>query len=110
MKNKDNRLDALKYRLKEKKAAGEAEVIWHLRDEQKEYLEKIGYQVIPWLYIIKTKTIPNVKKSGSKLLKDVHFAKQRGCTELYKKLSNNDRELLTEFGVHYSEFKYKIIL
>lgn len=110
MKGKQHMLSTMKHRLNEKRRSGENEVIWQLSHVQKEYLENLGYKIIPWLYRINTRQFANISLIRNKLIRDVHYARKRGCFEIYKNLSEQDRETLREINVKYTIQKYKIIL
>lgn len=111
MKNDQNRLSQLKYQLKTQQAEGKKEVIRKLNNEEREFVEEtLGYEVIPWLYEITTKTFVNVKALNSSLLKDIHYANKKGRKKIYLRLKRQDIRILEDNGVHYCRFKDKIIL
>ena len=102
------KLSALKHQLEEKRRQGVEWVFKSLNDTQKRYLGNFKYQMVPWLYWIKTKEVINVSKVTSKLIKEVHAARKRGQKDLYKKLTPKDLKTLDEYGIEYSVCKYKI--
>lgn len=110
MTNKEKRLSALKYKLRQKKENCEKEVIWKLSNEQKEYVEQLGYTVIPWIYEITTKSIIGIRGVTEPMIRDVHYAGKRGQKKLYRKLKKKELKTLEEYGVRCYPFKYKIIL
>lgn len=110
MKNGQNRLAGLKYHLRSKKAEGKKEIIQKLSGEQLIYIEKLGYQTIPWLYEITTKRFINVKNADSALLKDIHYANKNGKRKIYRTLKRQEIKVLDDRGIYYRPYKFKIIL
>lgn len=110
MTNSENLLANLKHQLRQKRENQEKEVVWKLNDEQKEYVEQLGYGVIPWIYEINTKPIPGVKYARAKIIRDVHYANQRKRKKLYRTLKPKEVKALQEHEVRYHVLKYKIIL
>jgi len=98
----------LKYQLLDRQRRGVKEVIWKLEPAQVEFIEhKFGFQVIPYLYEIKTRTFYNVKVLDN-LLKNIHYSCKRGKKVVVFKLSSKQKKMLNEFDVKYVPYKYKI--
>lgn len=98
----------LKYQLLDKKRRGVKEVIWKLAPGQVKFVEeKLGFEVVPYLYEIKTKTFYNVKELD-RLLKDIHYSWKRGKKVIVIKLNFKQKKILDEYGVKYVPYKYKI--
>lgn len=110
MTNKQHRLSGLKYQLSQSKGDGKNEVIKKLSTEQLEYVENLGYDTIPWLYEIYTKTFYRIKDVDSSLIKDIHYACKKGRKKLYRKLKLQEIKELEKYNVSYRGYKYKIIL
>ena len=101
---------SLKYELLDRQRRGVKEVIWKLEPAQVEFIEEnFGFQVIPYLYKIETRTFYNVK-SVDNLLKNIHYAYKRGKKVMFSKLKPKQRKLLDDFEVKYRPYKYKIIM
>ena len=110
MKNSQMKLATLKYQLREYKNAGKKEVIRKLTDEQREYVETLGYATIPFLYEIVTKNFTNIKKVNGSIAKDIHYSNRKGRSKIYRKLKRQDLKILEENGIFYRSYKYRIIL
>lgn len=108
MKDKNHKLSLMKHRLREKEKQGVEEVKWKLDEEQREYLTRAGYSSEPYLFRITTRTIADVSKSGSKLLKEIDHAKKNSKRELYKPLNVQQQELLKKYHVHYVPYKFRL--
>lgn len=100
----------LKYQLLDKQRRGVREVIWKLEPAQVEFIEqKFGFEVIPYLYEIKTRSFYNVKNVDN-LLKDIHYLHKKGKKIMVFKLNSKQRKLLDQFEVKYRPYKYRIII
>lgn len=100
----------LKYQLLDRQRKGVKEIIWKLKPEQVEFIEqKFAFEVIPYLYEIRTRTFYNVKTLDN-LLKDIHYSCKRGKKVIVLKLSSKQRKILDEFGVKYIPYKYRIVM
>ncbi len=108
MKNNAYRNSKLKKQLEARRIRGCKEVIWSLRDEQKNFVEQF-YPVEKWLYKIKTRYFHNVKDLNP-LLKTLHYEKKRGKEFIVCKLKHNELKLLDSHGIKYYPIKYKIHL
>jgi len=107
MKNDQYRLSKLKYQLEEMKRNNCESVVKKLSPLQKEYVENLGYAVIPWIYEIDTQRIINYSYVCG-LLKEIHRASCRGQRKLYKKVNNNQIKILNRAGIQFRVLNYKI--
>lgn len=110
MTNKENRLEKLKYELRQKKANGVERVIWKLDEEQSEYVERLGYEKRPYMYEVTTKVIPDMGRGTHPLIRDISIAKKQGRNKLYLKLKTRELQELDERDIKYCPLKYEIIL
>lgn len=110
MKNDQNRLARLKYELRQKKEQGIKKVKKKLDDEQKEYVEQLGYSTIPFNYEVKTKMFHIIKKETSPLIREIHWASKKGRKKIYCRLKRQDLKTLNAYEVQYRVCKYEIIL
>lgn len=110
MKNSEYRLSFLKHQLAEKKQQDKKEVIWKLSPEQVEYVQRLGYRIIPDMYRITTQPIHGIGDVKSKIVKDVHYANIRGQKQIYKKLRIEDVKELERRRISFNVLKYRIIL
>lgn len=108
MKNKEFRNSKLKHQLSEKKKKGIKFVIWRLNPQQVDFVESLGYEVIPHIFKIRKKRFifKDVLKKGT-ILKKVNYSKK---DFIFSTLKKDEKELLDEFDVHYSPYKHKIVL
>jgi len=110
MKDKVYRLAGLKHQLREKRKNDIKKVIWKLNDEQRTYVESLGYEVTPFIYEITTRKIPVIGKGTSAIVKDVHWSFINGKRKIYRKLKVKDIQKLREYGIYYRVSKYEILL
>lgn len=93
-----------------KKHNGVKEVIWSLNsNERRDEVARLGFQMIPWLYEIKTRPLHRIH-GRPKLLKDIHFAYKRGKKYIVRHLDAEQLSLLKQYDFRIRVFKYKIIL
>lgn len=110
MKNKENQLSQMKYKLRELKERKVKIVIWKLTKEEKEYIENLGYEVSPYLYEIRTKTFRNLYEIQDTRIRDIHYSSKQGKKTIVLKLKKKDMKVLEEFNVRFRPVKYKIRL
>ena len=112
MTNKNYQTAKMKAQLLARRSNGEKYVIWSLKLEQIEFIEQtMGMFVEPYIVLIETKAIPEVSKSGKKILKDISSAAQRGKKNITRECHNEAIfKLLEEYGIKYKIIKYKIHL
>ena len=112
MNNKEYRLCQMKWQLKNLKRKGVIKVEWKLNPEQLDFVTNVlNYRTEPYLYEIKTRTISRYTlSSASSILKDVHYNCKSGHSKIVRKINKKDRELLSQYGVKYTPFKYTIYL
>lgn len=109
MKNKNYHQSKLKKQLREKKAQGIKVLVWELSPEKKEDIERLGYRVEPYLYIIRTKKFSNVREKPT-LIKELHYLNKRGKKYDVRPIKRGEAEILDENGICPRPLKYKIYL
>ena len=107
MKNKYHRLSELKHRLREKQERKVKRVIWQLTNEQKAYVENLGYVLNPFIYEIKTRTFSYADCS---IVRDIHWAYKKGRKKIFRKLKRDEVRILDGLDIKYRVFRYEIIL
>lgn len=110
MKNEENQLCQMKYKLRKLKERRVKIVIWKLTREEKEYIENLGYEVTPYLYEIRTKTFRNLYEIKDHRIRDIHYSSKKGKKTIVLKLKNKDMRILEEFDVKFRPVKFKIRL
>lgn len=110
MGNVDKRLQELEYALEGLKKRGIKEKEWRLTKIQREYVESLGYELIPLIYRIRTKTFKDLYSIRSKLIKEIHFANKKRKKTIGRPLNEQEKEVLRQYGVKYDPIKFKIIL
>lgn len=110
MTNKEMRFANIKYQLSKKKDDRKKYVIWKLDDNMLEYIQRLGYQVEPWIYEIKTRKSASIRNAKSSIVKELHYANSRGKRSIYCKLKVGEKHTLDEIGITYRPYKYKIHL
>lgn len=111
MKNKQHDLRALKYQLEKRKDNGQRNVKWKLNRRQFEYItEVLGYEALPYLYIVKTKRFQSRElREKYHILKVLHYAADKR-TYLTMSLTEKNRKILEDHNVLCRVAKYLIIL
>ena len=111
MNNRDYENSKLKHKLLEKKRLGCKSEIWALRPDQVKYVEEVlGFETIPYIFRISTKTMDSEFRNKSAIFKEIHQSKRNGNSRLFKKLNSREQKLLQEHGIFYTPVKYKIII
>lgn len=110
MKNSDYRLAKIKHKLKELKNRRVKSVQWRLTKQQNEYIQGLGYKVIPYLYEVKTRTFINFSNIKNNKLKEIHYSCKKGKKAIVLKLNEGDIKILEEYGISFRPIKFKIIL
>lgn len=110
--NKDNQqFSQIKYKLDKLKRRRVKSVTWKLTNKQREYIEeKLGYEVIPFLYEIKTKTFSDFSSLTNSKLKEIHCSNKRGKKTIVTSLKHKDMQALEENNVKVRPVKFKIVL
>lgn len=109
MKNKEYIQSKTRKKLDILKSNGKKSVVWSLRHDMANFLTNF-YDVTPFLYTIRTKTLPNIRFVHNKLLKDIHYSNKNGKKFLTRKLSQTELDMLRMCGISYRILKYKIVL
>lgn len=109
MKENQRQLSELKNKLRLLKEKGRKSVCWKLNKQQVEYLQQLGYQIIPELYSIRTRKFSDVKNLKS-ILKDIHYSNVKGKREIVRKLKISEENILKQYEVKYRPMKYRIFL
>ena len=110
MKDKAYRFSRTKYKLKELKHNRVKSVVWRLTGQQKEFIEGLGYKVVPCLYEVKTKTFRNIANIKNSKLKELHYSCKRGKQSIVMQLYKEDMRIFEEYGVKFRPIKFKIII
>lgn len=100
----------LKHQLLERKRRGYKELIWKLNPKQRKFIEQtLGFNVEPYLFNVKTRTFSRIRELDP-LLKEIHFKNKRGIKNCVFRLNIKQRELLDEYGIKFTPYKYRIKL
>ena len=110
MTDKQHKLAELKFKLRNARDSGRKVLIWKMSEEQREYVENLGYKVVPYLYEIQTRAISGISHNKLAIISKIHYAYTKGRRNLYKILSKSDIEILKRYGIPYRRFKDKIVL
>lgn len=108
MRDKEYRLSQTKYKLRNLKERKVRFVIWRLTRQQKEYIQGLGYEVIPYLYEVQTKQFRNISSINNSKLKELHYSFKRGKKAIVMKLNKQDMNIFDEYSVKFRPIKYKI--
>lgn len=110
MKKEQHNFSRIKHQLFQLRNTGKKNPVWKLNTEQVAYVEKLGFQVIPRVYKISTKSFVNIKNKNG-LLKEIHYSKVRYHKNvIFKELNPRQIKMLQENEVKYAAYKYEIVL
>ncbi len=109
MKKKMYKDSQLKHQIYQAKNAGKKSVEKKLTEEQVQFLRNLGFEVIPFLYWIETRTWYNVQNMKG-VLKEIHYTRKKGKRTLIRRLNRKELNLLDEHDVSYEVLKYRVIL
>ena len=110
MKKQCYRQSKLKKQLLQERMKGIEVLVWKLNPSKKQDIEQLGYRVEPFLYIVQTKVFYNIKDIHISMLKDLHYMKKNGRNYQVRMLTQDEKNILNEFGIQYYPLKYKIYL
>lgn len=110
MKNKTFKQANLRRQLQQYKNMGKKELVWKLSYEQIQIIKELGYKIEPYLYEITTRPFFGLRNIKSPLIRDIHYKNKQGKRTFIRKLNNNEKQILEDFGVKYRTIKYKIHL
>lgn len=110
MNKDDSRLYKTKNELIQLKERRVKVVTWKLTKKQKEYIENLGYKVIPYLYVVRTKTLKNLYSVNNNMLKEIHYSSKQGKKTIVLMLKKDDMEVLDEYHIKFYPVKFKIHL
>ena len=108
MRDKDYRLSQMKYKLKELERRRVKSVIWRLTRQQREFIEKLGYEVVPYLYEVQVKTMKNLSAIKNPKIKEVHYSCKKGKRAIVMKLNSKDMKDFEEYGIKFRPIKFMI--
>ena len=109
MRNKNYRLVKQLHELQRKQDRGIKSVIWKLSEEQIAFFGKY-YLIEAYSYSIKTKKFARIHETHSSLLKNIHYSNKKGKNTLIRRLSDEQKDLLSSKNVEYHPLEYRIIL
>lgn len=99
----------LKHEVYQAKNAGKKHLTLKISDQQAEFLRRLGFTVVPYLYWIKTRTWGNAMNVRG-VLKELHFLRKEGKRSCVRRLNKKDMTILDEHDVEYEVMKYRIYL
>lgn len=110
MKNDEYRLCKLKYELKILKEKNSKFTIRKLTEEERAYVESLGYKVLPHIYEVRTKRIRSQMALENEKVRKVSEAYEKGIKTISLRISKEARKIFDKYSIKYSPIKYKIIL
>ena len=84
-------------------------VVWNLSSKVRAQVEA-KYFVEDYLYEIRTKQLKNIRTINNKKLKELHFACKQNKRTIVRELNEEDKKILSEYGIRFRPTKYKIYL
>lgn len=111
MIKEDKQLSQMKYELEKLKKRGVKSVERILTTKQRNYVEEVlGYEAIPYLYEIKTKTFQDFSTITNSKLKEIHYSNKQGKKTIVRSLKHKDKQVLEENNIKLRPIKFKIVL
>lgn len=110
MKNDEYRLCKLKYELRRLKKENRKFTIRKLNEEERDYVESLGYKVLPHTYEVCTKRIRSQMALENEKVRKVSEAYEKGIKTISLRISKEARKIFDKYSIKYSPIKYKIIL
>lgn len=99
----------LKHEVYQAKNAGKKHLTLKISEQQAEFLRKLGFNVVAYLYWIETKTWHDSSEVRG-VLKELHFLRKGGKRSCVRRLNKKELKLLDEYDVRYEVMKYRIYL
>lgn len=99
----------LKHEVYQAQNAGKKHLTLKISDQQAEFLRRLGFTVVPYLYWIETRTWSNVSNVRG-VLKELHFRRKDGKRSCVRRLTKKEIAILEENDVRYEVMKYRIYL
>lgn len=99
----------LKHEVYQAKNAGKKHLTLKITEQQAEFLRRLGFKVVDYLYWIETRTWCNANDVRG-VLKELHFLRKGGKRSCIKRLNKKEIALLDEYDVRYEVMKYRIYL
>lgn len=81
-----------------------------LNEEERAYVESLGYKVLPHVYEVRTKRIRSQMASGNEKVRKVNDAYEKGIKIISLKISKETRKIFDKYSIKYRPVKYKVIL
>ena len=99
----------LKHEVYQAKNTGKKHLTLKISDQQAEFLRRLGFTVIPYLYWVETRTWGKVENVRG-VLKELHFLRKGGKRSCVRRLTRKEISVLEEYDVRYEVMKYRIYL
>ena len=99
----------LKHEVYQAKNAGKKHLTLKISEQQAEFLRRLGFRVVDYLYWIETRTWCNASDMRG-VLKELHFLRKGGKRSCVRRLNKKEIALLDEHDVRYEVMKYRIYL
>lgn len=99
----------LKHEVYQAKNAGKKHLTLKISEQQAEFLRRLGFRVVDYLYWIETRTWCNASDVRG-VLKELHFLRKGGKRSCVRRLNKKEIALLDEHDVRYEVMKYRIYL
>ena len=99
----------LKQEVYQAKNAGKKHLTLKISEQQAEFLRRLGFRVVDYLYWIETRTWCNASDMRG-VLKELHFLRKGGKRSCVRRLNKKEIALLDEHDVRYEVMKYRIYL
>lgn len=110
MNNEDSKYIKYKYKIEELKRRRVRSKEWVLTNKEKQYIESLGYEVIPIIYEVTTKHLKNLYSIKNHKLREIHYANKEGKRRIGMKLTKEDMQQLKEHNIRFRAVKFKIII
>lgn len=110
MRNDDYRLCKLKHELRRLKEENKKFTIRRLTEEERAYVENLGYKVIPHVYEVRTKRIRSQMALANEKVRKVNDAYEKGIKTISLRINKTTQKAFDKYSIKYWPVKYKILL
>lgn len=108
--NEDSKLKQIDNKIGKLKMRNVKMVEWRLTNKEREYIESQGYQIIPYIYEIRTNQCKNMHNIPNSIIREIYYANKAGKKTIGKLLKVQELKQLQEYGVKVYPVKFRVYL
>lgn len=108
--NEDSKLKQIDNKIEKLKNRNVKMVEWRLTNKEREYIESQGYQIVPYIYEIKTHQCRNMYGIPNSIIREIYYANKAGKKIIGKALKVQELKQLQEYGIKIRPVKFRVYL